>query len=167
MEVLMQSFLMWSGIVTRYGLHGPRIKSQCWQFSAPVQTGPETHPALYTIVTGSFLGVKWPGRGVDVKERVAISLLHLWPFMACSRVNFTMEQFLTWALDGGSSHFKPLSLYNYEKTLVPTKLEAACTQQSVWTFSTRWYLLSQPRFKPQTIHFKNLGTTFKFLVPEI
>jgi hypothetical protein len=42
------------------------------------QTGPGAHPASYTMVTGSFLGVKRSGRGVDhppqssveVKERV-------------------------------------------------------------------------------------------------
>jgi hypothetical protein len=50
------------------------------RFSAPVQTGPGAHPASYTIVTGSFPGVKRPGRGVDhpspsradVKERVEL-----------------------------------------------------------------------------------------------
>jgi len=31
----------------------------------PVQTGPGAHPASYTMCTGSFLGVKQPGRGVD------------------------------------------------------------------------------------------------------
>ena len=35
------------------------------RFSAPVQTGPEAHPASYTMGTGSFPGVKRPGRGVD------------------------------------------------------------------------------------------------------
>jgi len=46
-------------------------------FSAPVQTVPGDHPASYTMVTESFLGVKRLGRGVDnpppssaeVKER--------------------------------------------------------------------------------------------------
>jgi hypothetical protein len=46
-------------------------------FSAPVQTGPGLHPVSYTMGTGSFPGVKRPGRGVDhlplssaeVKER--------------------------------------------------------------------------------------------------
>ena len=54
------------GIATRYGLDGPGIESQ-WgaRFSAPVQTGPGAHPASYTMGTGSFLGVKQPGRGVD------------------------------------------------------------------------------------------------------
>jgi len=33
--------------------------------SAPVQTGPGTHPASYTMGIGSFLGVKRPGRGDD------------------------------------------------------------------------------------------------------
>ena len=35
------------------------------RFSAPVQTGPGVHPASYAIGTGSFQGVKRPGRGVD------------------------------------------------------------------------------------------------------
>ena len=48
------------------GLDGPGIESR-WEarFSELVQTGPETHPASYTMGTGSFLGVKRPGRGVD------------------------------------------------------------------------------------------------------
>jgi hypothetical protein len=35
------------------------------RFSAPVQTGLGAHPASYTMGTGSFQGVKRPGRGVD------------------------------------------------------------------------------------------------------
>ena len=35
------------------------------RFSAPVQTGPGTHPVSYTMGTWSFPGVKQPGRGVD------------------------------------------------------------------------------------------------------
>ena len=63
--------LMWGrnssvGIATRYGLDCPGIESQ-WRskFSAPVQTCPGAHPACCTMGTGCFLGVKWPGRGVD------------------------------------------------------------------------------------------------------
>ena len=54
------------GIATRYVLDGPGIESR-WgaRFSAPVQIGPGAHPASYTMGTGSFLGVKRPGRGVD------------------------------------------------------------------------------------------------------
>ena len=53
-------------IATRYGLDVPGIESR-WgaRFSAPVQTGPGTHPAAYTMGTGSFPGVKRPGHGVD------------------------------------------------------------------------------------------------------
>jgi hypothetical protein len=48
----------------------------------PVQTGRGAHPASYTMDTGSFPGVKRPGRGVDhppspsaeVKERVELYL---------------------------------------------------------------------------------------------
>ena len=54
------------GIATRYGVDGPGIESRCAaRFSAPVQTGPEAHPTSYTMGTGSFPGVKRPGRGVD------------------------------------------------------------------------------------------------------
>ena len=54
------------GIATRYGLDGPGIES-LWGaiFSAPVQTGPGAHPTSCTMGTGSFPGVKRPGRGVD------------------------------------------------------------------------------------------------------
>jgi hypothetical protein len=51
----------------------------------PVQTGPGVHPASCTMGTGSFLGVKRPGCGVDhlpppsadVKERVELYLFSL------------------------------------------------------------------------------------------
>jgi hypothetical protein len=54
------------GIATAYGLDGPGIESQ-WgaKFSAPVQTGPEAHPASCTMGTRSFLGVRC-GRGVTL-----------------------------------------------------------------------------------------------------
>ena len=52
------------------------------RFSAPVQTGPGAHPASCIMGTGSFPGVKRPGRGADhppshsaeVKERVELYL---------------------------------------------------------------------------------------------
>jgi hypothetical protein len=71
------------GIATRYGLDGPGIESRLGaRFSAPVQTGPGAHQASYKMGTGSFLGVKRPGCGVDhpppssaeVKERVVVYL---------------------------------------------------------------------------------------------
>jgi hypothetical protein len=60
-------------------------------FSAPVQTGPEAHPAFYTMGTGSFPGLKRPGRfcnrppsySAEVKESVELYLYStfgpLWP----------------------------------------------------------------------------------------
>jgi hypothetical protein len=69
------------GIATtlRAGRSGDRIPVGA-RFSAPVQTGPGAHPASCTMGTGSFPGVKRPGRGVDhpppssaeVKERVKL-----------------------------------------------------------------------------------------------
>ena len=52
------------------------------RLSAPVHTGPGAHPASYAMGTGSFPGVKRPGRGVDlpslssaeVKRRVQLCL---------------------------------------------------------------------------------------------
>jgi hypothetical protein len=57
-----------------------RVIQVAVRFSAPVQTEPGAHPALYKMGTGSFPGVKRPGRGVDhpppssvdVKERVEL-----------------------------------------------------------------------------------------------
>ena len=61
------------------------------RYSATVQTGPGAHPVSYTMGTGSFPGVKLPGRGVDHplpssaedKERVELHLYSLsgpsWP----------------------------------------------------------------------------------------
>jgi hypothetical protein len=71
------------GIATGYGLGGPGIEYR-WgaRFSAHVQTGLGAHPASYTMGTGSYPGVKRPGRGVDhpppssaeVNERVELYL---------------------------------------------------------------------------------------------
>ena len=54
------------GIATRCGLDGPGIEFR-WEarFSAPVQTGPGAYSASCTMGTGSFPGVKRPGRGAD------------------------------------------------------------------------------------------------------
>ena len=92
------------GIATRYGMDSPGIESR-WgaRFSAPVQTGPGAHPASCTTDTGSFLGVKRPGSGVDhpapssaeVEGRVELYLYsHPRAFVACYRVTFTFYLYL-------------------------------------------------------------------------
>ena len=66
------------GIATRFWLEGPGDE----RFSAPTRTGPGAHPAYFTECSGSFLGVKRPGHGVnhphqsstDVKGRVELYL---------------------------------------------------------------------------------------------
>ena len=63
------------------GRSGDRVPLEA-RFFIPVQTGPGTHPTSYTMGTGSFPEVKWPGRGVDhpspssaeIKERVELYL---------------------------------------------------------------------------------------------
>jgi hypothetical protein len=65
----------------RAGRSGDRIPVET-RFSAPVQTGPGAHSASCTGVTGSFLGVKRPGRGVD----------H--PFPSSAEVKKSVELFL-------------------------------------------------------------------------
>ena len=71
------------GIATRYGLGGPGIESRWWRdFPRPSRPAPGAHPASCTMGTGSFAGVKRPGRGVDhplpssaeVEERVELYL---------------------------------------------------------------------------------------------
>jgi hypothetical protein len=52
------------------------------RFTAPAQTGPGAHPASFSMCTGSFPGVKRPGRGfnyppppcAEVRERVELYL---------------------------------------------------------------------------------------------
>jgi hypothetical protein len=44
------------------------------RFSASAQTGPVAHPASYTMGTGSFQGVRRPGRGVDHPHHLAPGL---------------------------------------------------------------------------------------------
>ena len=52
------------------------------RFSAPVQVGPGSNPTSYTMGTGSFPGIRRPGRGVEhappssaeVKKRVELDL---------------------------------------------------------------------------------------------
>jgi len=69
------------GVATCYGLDDLGMESR-WgaRFSAPVQTDPGDHQASYTMVAGSFPGVKRMGRGVDqpslsragIKEKVEL-----------------------------------------------------------------------------------------------
>jgi hypothetical protein len=53
------------GIVTGNGLDSPGIESWWGRDFLHVQTGPGAHPASCTMGARSFLGVKWPGCGVD------------------------------------------------------------------------------------------------------
>ena len=58
------------GELCRYGdllrarRSGDRILVEA-RISSPFQTGPGFHPVSCTMGTGTFLGVKWLGRGVD------------------------------------------------------------------------------------------------------
>jgi hypothetical protein len=63
------------GIATGYGLNGTGIESR-WgaRFSMTAQTGPEAHPASYTMGNGSFPEIKRPGRGVDHPPHLAPKL---------------------------------------------------------------------------------------------
>jgi hypothetical protein len=93
----------WAGITqlvsdsVRAGRSGDRIPVRA-RYSATVQTGPETHPATYTMDTGSFLGLKRPGRGVDhpphltprLRKKESYTSTSLWVFMVCSRVNLLL-----------------------------------------------------------------------------
>jgi len=84
------------GVATGNGLDCPGIES-LWGRDFPHLSALVLGalPAFCTMVAGFFPGggIKWPGRGLDhppqysaeVKESRAISLLHLWAFVACYR----------------------------------------------------------------------------------
>jgi len=63
------------GIETRYGLDGLGIESR-WRRDFPHPSIPAmgAHTASYTVRTGSFSGVKQPGRGVDHPPHLALKL---------------------------------------------------------------------------------------------
>jgi hypothetical protein len=76
------------GIATHYRLDSLGIESE---WGRDFQTDPGAHPASYTVGTGPFPGLRWPGYGIDhplsscaeVKERAEL-FLHspfgpLWP----------------------------------------------------------------------------------------
>ena len=59
------------------------------RYSAPVQTGPEAHPASYTMGRGADHP---PSSSAEVKERVELYLYSpIWAFVACSMVTFTFN----------------------------------------------------------------------------
>ena len=69
------------GIAIRYGMDGPGIES--WggaRFSAPVQTGPGAPPDSYAMCTGSYPGVKRPGRGLDHPPHLGPRLRKEWSY---------------------------------------------------------------------------------------
>jgi hypothetical protein len=59
------------GIATRYVLHGPGIESQWRQYFLHPS---RAHPASYAMGTGSFPGVKRPGRGVALTTHPHLAL---------------------------------------------------------------------------------------------
>jgi hypothetical protein len=110
------------GIATRYGLDGPVIESGGGgaRFSETFQTGPGAHPASYTMDTGSYPGVKRPGRCADhpppssseVKERVELYLCSpsgpSWPVIGWTLFLFmtvTPLAFVRWVVIFYSSSF--------------------------------------------------------------
>jgi hypothetical protein len=61
------------GIATRFRLDCSGIESQ-WgvRFSVPFQTYPGSHPASYTVGTGTFPGVKRPGVALTTHPHLAL-----------------------------------------------------------------------------------------------
>ena len=65
------------GIAAPYGMDCSWIESR---WGGGVQTGPGARPAPYTMVTGSFPGVKRPGRGFDHPPQLAARLMEEWRY---------------------------------------------------------------------------------------
>jgi hypothetical protein len=107
----------------RAGRSGDRIP-----VGAHVQTDPEVHPASCTMGTGSFPGVKRPGRGVDhlppssaeVKERIQLYLYYpsgpSWPVLG-------------WTLPLPMSVYLETETFHVEQTLQLGWLSADCEFQ--------------------------------------
>ena len=97
------------GIATRCRLDGPGSNPGGGgaRFSAPVQTGPGAYPTSCTMGTGSFPGVKRPGRGADHPppskcrghERVGLYLYSpsgpLWPVIGRTLTLYIYSETIT------------------------------------------------------------------------
>ena len=95
------------------------------RFSPPVQTGPEAHPTSYTTGTGSFPGVKRPGRGVDhpshLAQRLNKDLTFASPciiirFKQINQQDATVSQVYYLTFTYGSTCFGRLSAHYQERT---------------------------------------------------
>ena len=84
------------------------------RFSAPVQTGPGAHPVCCTMDTGSFQGVKRPGRDADppphlqcrgLKLGRAIPLPILRALVACKGGTFTFTIISVYLLVVGNCNY--------------------------------------------------------------
>jgi hypothetical protein len=106
------------------------------RFFAHVQTGPGAHPASCTMGTGSFPGVKRPGRGADhppllapmLKMSRAISLLPSRPLVTCYRVTFT---FTTSNVRGQAMPLGILS-YFWTRTWLLRQKNCTCGSRHCW-----------------------------------
>ena len=63
----------WYSDLLQAGWSGDQIPVGA-RFPTLVQTGPGAHPASYTMGTGSFLGIKWPGRAIDHPSHLVLRL---------------------------------------------------------------------------------------------
>ena len=125
------------GIVTGYGLDGPRIESWLgWDFS-PVWTGRGAHPASCTMVTGSCLGVK-SGRGKTLnphpllvlwsRKSRAIPLLPLWAVQPVHSLSACTVQLYLYSPYGPYGLYRASVPVQYSYTSTPPMGRTACTE---------------------------------------
>jgi hypothetical protein len=76
------------------------------RYSTPVQTGPAAHLAYYTMGTGPFPGVKWPGRGVEHPP-------HLVPRLKTEQIYTTTPPMGFRGLSSGEINFNFVCLCTY------------------------------------------------------
>ena len=96
------------------------------KFSTPVHCGPGAHPVSCTVGTGSFLGVKRPGRGVnhrspsgpEIKERVDLYLYSLsepsWPVLGRTFISYAYYLFCLQLTGKGKNVVRAHLLMVYE-----------------------------------------------------
>jgi hypothetical protein len=107
------------GIATRYGLDGPGIESR-WgrgftHLSRPALRAPSLLYNGYRVFSGGKATGAWRCPPTSISRRGqrkngAIPLLHLWTFVDCSRMNFTLPLLLHSSLGGTSQRTLHLNL---------------------------------------------------------
>jgi hypothetical protein len=116
------------------------------RFSAPIQTCPVSQPASNTIGTGSFPGVKRPGRGVNHPPHLAPRLKKDWNYIS------TSSSWASWTVLGWISPLPFIFLLRVQCGILACYcLTIMSTCRTEFVNRTKWCSIWQPHVGNQNV----------------